>query len=346
MGLAKGRHIKLNQDDVDAIKQKISNTEMVDGKNTLGNWGSPHYMVQGNKSGSFGVTGTHANWEALEFVRIIEGRYINSLDEQEERKVAVIGNRVRDVLFKGEGDPIGKSINIRGVFFKVVGVYKSTEPDNIYQGVSVLIPNDSLRRAFNQLEGFNYIFFLPKAGVSGKSVEEQVIKLLYERKKISPEDKGVLAAFNMEEQYKNDRNLVEGVIGFSWLVAIGTIIAGVLGVGNIMLVIVKERTREIGLRKAMGATPMNISLMIMQESLVITIIAGYSGLVAGVLLLEGVKVLLVNIGQGDGMFASPFIDITTALMALGVLVVVGVLAAVLPALKAASVNPIAALQDE
>ena len=113
-----------------------------------------------------------------------------------------------------------------------------------------------------------------------------------------------------------------------------------------MLVIVKERTREIGLRKALGATPMNISLMIVQESLVITLVAGYSGLVAGVLLLEGVKVVLVKMGQGDGMFASPFIDITTALMALAVLVAAGVLAAVLPAFKAASVNPIVALQDE
>ena len=143
-----------------------------------------------------------------------------------------------------------------------------------------------------------------------------------------------------------NRGLVDGVLGFSWMVAIGTIIAGVIGVGNIMLVVVKERTREIGLRKAMGATPRNISLMIIHESLVITCIAGYAGLAVGVLLLEGIRALLVKLGQGEGLFASPYIDINIALMALGVLVVTGVLAALLPAAKAASVNPITALQDE
>ena len=123
-------------------------------------------------------------------------------------------------------------------------------------------------------------------------------------------------------------------------------IAGVIGVGNIMLVVVKERTREIGLRKALGATPATISLMIIHESLVITLIAGYAGLVAGILLLEGIRALLIKLGQGEGMFASPYIDINIAAMALAVLVVTGVLAALLPALKAASVNPITALQDE
>jgi putative ABC transport system permease protein len=129
-------------------------------------------------------------------------------------------------------------------------------------------------------------------------------------------------------------------------VAIGTIIAGVIGVGNIMLIVVKERTREIGLRKALGATPTNISLMIMHESLVITLFAGYTGLVAGVAVLEVVKAVLINMGKSNGMFASPFIDIGTALLALAVLVIAGALAALLPALKAASVNPILALQDE
>lgn len=151
---------------------------------------------------------------------------------------------------------------------------------------------------------------------------------------------------NSEQEYLQNKNLVNGIIGFSWMVAIGTIIAGVIGVGNIMLIVVKERTREIGLRKALGATPTNISLMIMNESLVITLVAGYTGLVAGVAILEVVKAVLINMGKGNGMFASPFIDIGTAFTALTVLVVIGALAALLPAIKAASVNPITALQDE
>ncbi|HEY8939634.1 MAG TPA: ABC transporter permease, partial [Cellvibrio sp.] len=241
----------------------------------------------------------------------------------------------------------GESINVGSVKFKVVGIYKSTEPDGAQEANSkIFLPNETLRQAFNQMDAFHVLYFSPKPGFSAFDMERDVKKLLYERKKIHPDDTGVIGGFNMEQAYQMNRGLVDGVLGFSWMVAIGTIIAGVIGVGNIMLVVVKERTREIGLRKAMGATPTNISLMIIHESLVITVIAGYAGLAVGVLLLEGIRALLVKLGQGDGIFASPYIDINIALMALSVLVLTGVLAALLPAAKAASVNPITALQDE
>lgn len=346
-GMGKGRRIALKQGDVDAIRQKISGLNMVDGKNNLGSWGAAQYIVYGKESGSFSVNGTHAGWESYEIINLIEGRYINALDEQEKRKVAVIGTRVKEVLFKNNKNPIGESITINGVQFTVIGIYKSREPgEGEEANGSIYLPNETLRHAFNQLESFSLIYFSPKPGYSAHQLEKDVRKLIYERHKIHPDDSGVLRSFNMEDNYKQNQNLVNGIIGFSWMVAIGTIIAGVIGVGNIMLVVVKERTREIGLRKAMGATPTNISLMIMHESLVITVIAGYSGLVAGVLLLEGIKALLIKLGQGEGMFASPFIDIGTAFMALAVLVLTGVLASLLPAVKAASVNPILALQDE
>lgn len=346
-GLGKGRAIKFTQEDVEAIRQSISSVNLVDGKNNLGNFGAAQYIVYGKESGSFSVSGTHAGWEPFEFIKLIEGRYINALDENEKRKVAVIGTRVKDVLFKGGVNPIGESIDIGGVKFKVIGIYKSNEPDNSGQANGkIFLPNETLRQAFNQLDSFQVIFFSPKPGFSAFDMERDVKKLLYERKKIHPDDTGVIGGFNMEQNYEMNRGLVTGILGFSWMVAVGTIIAGVIGVGNIMLVVVKERTREIGLRKALGATPANISLMIIHESLVITLIAGYAGLVAGVLLLEGIRALLIKLGQGEGMFASPYIDINIAVMALAVLVVTGVLAALLPALKAASVNPITALQDE
>lgn len=346
-GLGKGRAIKFTQEDVEAIRQSIPSVNLVDGKNNLGNFGAAQYIVYGKESGSFSVSGTHAGWEPFEFIKLIEGRYINALDENEKRKVAVIGTRVKDVLFKGGVNPIGESIDIGGVKFKVIGIYKSNEPDNSGQANGkIFLPNETLRQAFNQLDSFQVIFFSPKPGFSAFDMERDVKKLLYERKKIHPDDTGVIGGFNMEQNYEMNRGLVTGILGFSWMVAIGTIIAGVIGVGNIMLVVVKERTREIGLRKALGATPATISLMIIHESLVITLIAGYAGLVAGVLLLEGIRALLIKLGQGEGMFASPYIDINIAVMALAVLVVTGVLAALLPALKAASVNPITALQDE
>ncbi|HSX51914.1 MAG TPA: ABC transporter permease [Cellvibrio sp.] len=347
-GLGKGRMITFTPADVEAIRQSIPGVQLIDGKNNLGNWGAAQYVVYGKESGSFAVMGTHQGWEAFEFIKLIEGRYINDLDEKEKRKIAVIGTRVQEVLFKNGKNPIGESIDINGVKFKIVGISRSKEPgDNAQQNNSrIYIPNETLRQAFNQMDSFQILFFSPKPGVNPFDLERDVKKFLYERKKIHPDDSGVIGGFNMEQNYQENRGLINGILGFSWMVAIGTIIAGVIGVGNIMLVVVKERTREIGLRKAMGATPTNISLMIIHESLVITLIAGYAGLVAGVLLLEGIRTLLVNLGQGDGIFASPYIDINIALLALAVLVITGVLAALLPAMKAASVNPITALQDE
>lgn len=347
-GLGKGRMITFTPADVEAIRQSIPGVQLIDGKNNLGNWGAAQYVVYGKESGSFAVMGTHQGWEAFEFIKLIEGRYINDLDEKEKRKIAVIGTRVQEVLFKNGKNPIGESIDINGVKFKIVGISRSKEPgDNGQQNNSrIYIPNETLRQAFNQMDSFQILFFSPKPGVNPFDLERDVKKFLYERKKIHPDDSGVIGGFNMEQNYQENRGLINGILGFSWMVAIGTIIAGVIGVGNIMLVVVKERTREIGLRKAMGATPTNISLMIIHESLVITLIAGYAGLVAGVLLLEGIRTLLVNLGQGDGIFASPYIDINIALLALAVLVITGVLAALLPAMKAASVNPITALQDE
>lgn len=344
-GLAKGRQIRLNQDDIDLIKQKIPGLKEVAGINYLR---GSQYVVHDKNSGSFYVIGTHNDWAGINTNRVVEGRYINQRDEDEFRKIAVIGTRVRDILFKGGGSPIGKFIEVQGVSLQVVGVYESTEPDSgdQNQSISVFMPNESLRKTFNQMDRFNEIMVQPGDSHNTFELEKQIKKIIYERQKIHPDDQGVLNSFNVEEEYRQNKNLVNGIIGFSWMVAIGTLIAGVIGVGNIMLIVVKERTREIGLRKAMGATPANISLMIMQESLAITIVAGYCGLVAGVVLLEAVKAIMINLGKGNGMFASPFIDVGTALLALLVLVTMGALAALLPALKAASVNPIVALQDE
>lgn len=341
-GLGKGRNITITKEDVIALREKTSNVEMVDGVNEI----NGQLAIHEKASGSFALRGTHANWELLMTLRVIEGRYINENDEREMRKVAVIGTRVRDVLFKNEKDVLGKTIYVQGVYFNVIGIYKSTEPDNPRQSSSIYIPNDTLRNAFNSKDGFSYLIYLPQEGFGGAQVLDEIKTVLQERKKIHPDDKGVIGTYDNGEDYKQDKNLVSGIIGFSWIVAIGTIIAGVIGIGNIMLVIVKERTREIGLRKALGATPTKISAMIMQEALFITALAGYTGLAVGVFLLEGIKLLFIKLGHGDSRFAQPYVDINTALIALCVLVAAGVLAALIPAVKAASVNPIVALQDE
>ncbi|MBN1378114.1 MAG: ABC transporter permease [Gammaproteobacteria bacterium] len=347
-GLSKGRTIHYTDDDIEAIRSRIKDIDLVKDLNGLGNYGSAQYIVRGEKSGSFSVRGSHENMAPMHQVRVIKGRYINKRDIDDKRKIAIIGTRVEELLFEQNEDPIGKSLNIYGVHFQVVGVVKPrSSGDNAQRDAEVIfIPNSTLRYAFNQTDTVGTIVLRPKHGVHANIVQPQVEKLLMERHKIHPSDAGVVSSFNLQEQYDKVQGLFTGITFFSWLVAIGTIMAGAIGVGNIMLIVVKERTREIGLRKALGATPISIVVMIVQESVVLTTVAGYIGLFLGVLLLESVTMLMEKMGMGDGIFSKPEIDFGTAMVAVIVLVISGILAAALPAAKAAGVDPILALQDE
>jgi putative ABC transport system permease protein len=348
-GMPIGRNIGLTPADVDAIAKNVASVGLIKGQNSVGVWGgSPPYAVHKSKNGVFSVAGGFAGVEDIEAMKIVQGRSINALDEQQRRKVALIGQRVRDQLFvKGES-VLGADITINGISFQVIGVFQSLQQGNQQQeDEKIFLPNDTLRFAFNQTGWVGSFMIIPKSGIHAKVTEEDVKKYIAQRKKVSPDDKGVFGSFNLQDEYDKVQGLFVGIKVFSWIVAIGTIIAGAVGVGNIMLIVVKERTREIGLRKALGATPASIVWMIMQESLFITAIAGYSGLVVGTLLIEGIAKMLDASGGGNaGFFAHPEVDFKTAIIALVVLIVSGVLASLMPAAKAAAVNPIVALQDE
>jgi putative ABC transport system permease protein len=303
--------------------------------------------VHKSKNGAFSVQGGFEGVENIQSMDITQGRSINALDEKERRKVALIGKRVRDQLFVKDEPVIGSDITVNGISFQVIGVYESRQNGNQQQEEErIYLPNDTLRYAFNQIGWVGSFMILPKPGIHASKTEADVRAYLSQIKKVSPDDKGVFGGFNLQDEYDKIQGLFTGIHVFSWIVAIGTIFAGAVGVGNIMLIVVKERTREIGLRKALGATPASIVLMIMQESLFITAIAGYSGLVVGSLLIESISRMLVSSGAKGGFFSRPEVEFSTALIALAVLVVSGVLASLMPAAKAAAVNPIVALQDE
>ncbi len=346
-GLPTGRWIQFYPEDVVAIRQEIADVGFVRGQNSVGVWGgSGSYTVRKSRSGTFGVSGGFAGVENINSMRIIDGRSINAFDEQQRRKVALIGQRVRDQLF-APGEPvIGEEITVSGIAFTVVGVFASTQNGNQQQEEQRLyLPNDTLRNAFNQ-PGIGSFVVVPKAGAQAKMVEDKVKTLISQRKKVSPDDRGVFGSFNLQEEFDKVQGLMTGIHVFSWVVAIGTIFAGAIGVGNIMLIVVKERTREIGLRKALGATPGSVVWMIMQESVFLTTVAGFMGLAAGTFLIEGIAQLLNAKGGGGAFFTNPQVDFATALVALVVLVICGLLASLMPAAKAAAVNPIVALQDE
>lgn len=347
-GLPVGRSIRFDPADIEAIEKNVPSVGMIRGQNSVGIWsGTPPYTVYKNKNGTFYVEGTHANMENIQSMRIIEGRAINELDEAQKRKAVIIGTRVKTQLFAADESPIGKDITINGISFQVVGVFQSLAEGNQQQEEEkIYIPNDTLRYAFNQVGWVGSFIVLPKPGLHARIAEEDVKKFLAERKKVDPNDKGVFGSFNLQNEYDKIQGLFTGIKAFSWVVATLTILAGAIGVGNIMLIVVKERTREIGLRKAIGATPISIVAMIVQESVFITAVAGYTGLVVGVLLLEGINKLMSASGGNTGFFRHPEVDFTTAIVALIVLIISGLLASLMPAAKAAAVNPIVALQDE
>ncbi|HSX51911.1 MAG TPA: ABC transporter permease [Cellvibrio sp.] len=348
LGMPIGRQISLKPEDVETIEKNVPSVGFVRGQNSVGIWsGTPPYTVYKDKNGTFYIEGTHAHMENIHSLRMKEGRYFNEFDDLEKRKTVIIGTRVRTQLFADDKNPIGADITINGISFKVVGVFESLANGNQQQEEEkIYLPNDTLRYAFNQVGAIGSLVVQPKPGIHARVAEADVKKYLAEIKKVDPTDAGVFGSFNLQDEFDKIEGLFTGIAVFSWVVAIGTIMAGAIGVGNIMLIVVKERTREIGLRKALGATPNSIVGMIVQESIFITTVAGYLGLVAGVLILEGVGKLLDATGGKAGFFGKPEVEFATAFAALLVLVISGLLASVMPAAKAAGVNPIVALQDE
>lgn len=347
-GMPVGRDIQLRPEDVDAIKRTIDTVDIIHGQNSVGIWGgSAPYTVYKDKNGAFSVQGGFAGIESFNGIRVLQGRPINELDEQQRRKVALIGQRVRDQLFGPGANPVGTDITVNGISFQVIGVFESLQQGQQQQEEErIYVPNVTLRQAFNQVGVVGSFVFTPKPGVHARDAERDVKAYLSQVKKVSPDDRGVFGSFNVQEQFDKVQGLFTGITVFSWVVAVGTIMAGAIGVGNIMLIVVKERTREIGLRKALGATPASIVAMILQESLFITALAGYTGLVIGALLLEAIAQAMAASGGKSGMFGPPEVEFSTAMIAMAVLVVSGVLASLMPAAKAAAVNPIVALQDE
>jgi putative ABC transport system permease protein len=347
-GMPVGRWIGLTPDDVDAIRQNVSSVGSIQGQNSVGVWGgSPPYTVHKSKNGVFSVQGGFAGVDGFDGMVVTEGRMLNEIDTRESRKVALIGQRVRDQLYLPGEPVIGSQLQVNGISFDVIGVYKSIQNgEQQQQEERIYVPNTTLRSAFNQVGKVGSLVLTPKPGVRASVAHADVLRFLAQRKKISPDDKGVFGSFNVEDEFDKVQGLFTGIRVFSWIVAIGTILAGAIGVGNIMLIVVKERVREIGLRKALGATPASIVAMIMQESVFLTTVAGYTGLVVGTLALEGVAGALRASGGRAGFFGPPEVEFQTALVALVVLIFAGLLASLMPAAKAAAVNPITALQDE
>ncbi len=344
-GMQPGRFIRFTNDDVKAIRESVPELDVLAPRLYLE---GSFAVVHGQKSASYEVYGDYPDFFRVRPYSMVQGRYLNENDIQDKRKVAVIGMTVRDVLF-GKENPVGKYIKIKGISFLVIGVYKmrSTQAEEVMQASKeIFVCNTALQQTFNLVNKIGWFAFVPKPGVPAKVVETKIKKLLASRHRIHPDDERAIGSENVEEEYQQVQGLFMIIRSFSWFVSIFTIIAGVIGVGNIMLIVVKERTKEIGIRKALGATPFSIIGMIMQESIVITTFAGYVGLMISTGIIAGINYLLQKFGAEGEFFANPEVDTTMATIATVVLIISGALIGLIPATKAAAIEPIVALRDE
>lgn len=345
-GMPAGRGIRLTNADVEAIREKVPEAEVVAPRNQLRGFGGGNNVSRGRRTGAFSVMGDYPQIRRIQSLRIEAGRFLNPIDVEESRKVAVIGTRVRELLFARGEEPIGDSIVIGGVYFQVVGVFASPRTGDAAErdAQTIFVPFTTFQRAFNYGDRVGWMAIISRPDVPASVAEEKVLSLLRSRHKVAPDDLRAFGHFNLEEEYSKIQGLFSGIRLLVWIVGVGTLAAGVIGVSNIMLIIVKERTKEIGIRRALGAKPSAVVSQIVSESVILTSLAGYLGLVAGIALVVAIGRLLPP--GGAGMFLDPDVGVGEALQALAILVASGVVAGLAPAQRALAVSPTVALRSE
>lgn len=342
-GFRKGRQWEMRNRDIVLLQQNVPELQYIAPVIFGGN--NKNNVFRDDKSGTFNIKGNYPSYNNIDNQKIIKGRYINEIDIAEKRKVCVIGERVYEVMFPHEEDPLGKNIQVNGIYFTVIGVTRSTTNINIGgdSQETVVLPFTTMQQAFNMGDRIHFLAITAQPGIKVKVVEEKVKAVLRQAHDISPDDKTAVGSMNIEDQFTMFLYLGIGIASLIWIVGTGTLLAGAVGVSNIMLVTVKERTREIGIRRALGATPSNIVGQILTESVVLTLLAGVTGLMLGVGLLSLVGKVLE---QTEGMFKDPQISFGVGIGALIILIVIGALAGFIPANRAMKIKPIEAIREE
>ena len=342
-GFRKGRSWDMTYDDVDRIKQFMPELETV--TPTVSIWNKE--LTHGEYSYSSGVIrGSRADYANIETPKIKYGRFLNEADVAQQRKVCVRGKKVYATLFPEGGDPCGQRITISGTYYTVIGVdWRERGNININGGADeiVTIPLTQAIRAYNLGNTIQLLCFTAKPGYTMSELTPRVREILARVHFFDPTDEQALFLLNTQLIFGIIDNLFKGINFLVWLIGLGTLLAGVVGVSNIMMVSVKERTTEIGIRRAIGATPRQILGQIISESIVLTLVAGMGGIVLSVLILAGVESLMMEDGMLKAAFQVPF---GTAVLAASLLTVLGVVAGLMPATRAMQIKPVDAMRDD
>jgi putative ABC transport system permease protein len=341
-GMGPGRRIRLDQTDIDAVTQQVAGIRVISGDRVMydGN------VIYAGKNSNAPIHGIPDEFFAVkDDIPFPFGRKTNPRDVEEIRKIVVIGTSVADRLFDKGVDPVGQEVRVKDVVMKVAGVFhdkgnRGQNSQNLY------LPQTTYEKVFGGGGRIDSIWLRPNAGVDGFELEKKVVEVIKRRRDVAPEDTRGVSSFNMAEPAKRINGMFTGINVFIWFVGLGTLMAGIVGISNIMIITVKERTREIGIRKALGATPFTIVSTLLLESTLVTGIAGYLGLVTGVGLLELISFGLRSAGANLPFFLNPEVNFQVAVTAIVLLVGVGVIAGLMPALRAAQITPIEAMRAE
>ena len=343
-GFSKDRRWSFENMDIERIRQSVKGVEVV--TPVIGKWGSA--IVYGDYTFTASLNGRYPNYLEVESYPLLYGRYINNLDIHEERKVCVIGNKVYTTLFPHGGDPCGLFIKAAGVYYRIVGVGKSGSGEGIQingtANESVVIPFTTMQKAYNMGNYVDYISVVAKKGYTTTDLQEEIGPVIRRAHLIHPDDKQALQFLNTSALFSIVDSLFSGIDKLIWMIGLGTLLAGAIGVSNIMMVTVKERTTEFGIRRAIGARPRDILVQILSESMVLTLIAGLAGISFAVLLLNATNIL-VHAANPD-LVTNFLISFGTAVGSAFLLLFLGVLAGLAPAFRAMAIKPIDAIRDE
>jgi len=341
-GFRKGRMWTMEYKDVERIKRSVPELDVVT-PILFSNGGTAYY---GDRKATIGVSGAMPEFARINQPKMYYGRYIDEADIRDHRKVCVIQKKTYKELFPGGGDPCGKRIRIDNIYYQIVGVdYNMSDAISLGSeaGTGVVLPLTFMQQAYNRGNAVDMIALTGKKGVVMSTLTDRIRETVARAHTIDPTDEQGAMVFNTEVLFQLLDNLFRGVNFLIWLVGLGTLLAGAIGVSNIMMVTVRERTTEIGIRRAIGATPRNILSQIISESIVLTLVAGMSGILFAVMILQ-----MLELGNTeDGILTAHFqVGFWTAIVAALMVSVMGVLAGLAPAARAMSIKPVDAMRDE
>lgn len=345
-GFNRGRTWKMRDADIEKIKGQIKGVEFI--SPVIFSFQGKNNIKYNSLASSFHMKGIYPDYFHVEKNQVEEGRLINQIDNANKRKVCVIGTTIRDAFFHKDEIAMGKYLNIEGVYYQIVGIIKARSSINIAGNPNdaIFVPYHTMQQTKNLGDEFKHLCITVKEGYSSEQLFSLIKTLLKKEHQLSPADEQAIGEVNVAKQFERFNNIYLSIRFLTWVVGLGTLLAGIIGINNIMLITVKDRTQEIGIRRALGAKPIDIVLQILSESILMSAISGIISLTIGVNILFFIDLLLSQMPSGISVISHPVIKLEVAIFIFVFLIICGLIAGLLPSLKGMTIKPIEAIQED